>query len=92
MCCLNPPNRRRNAVGRRGCCRGTRTCHIAANRNGEGPSLRRWDAKAVIGKLLFRGAIGAFLLVSQACKSSLTHLSPGGLAGESGMEAALAKP
>ncbi len=30
--------------------------------------------------------------MSQACEGSLTNLSPEGLAGESGVEAALAKP
>ncbi len=39
-----------------------------------------------------RGAIGAKLLMSQACEGGLTNLSPGGLAGESGVEAASAKP
>ena len=38
------------------------------------------------------GAFGAFLLVSQACESGLAQFSPGGLSGESGVEAALAKP
>ncbi len=39
-----------------------------------------------------RGAMGANLLVSQACESGLTQLSPGGLAVKSGVEAASAKP
>ena len=38
------------------------------------------------------GAFGAFLLVSQACESGLAQFSPGGLSGESGVEAAPAKP
>ncbi len=38
------------------------------------------------------GAFGAFLLVSQACESDLAQFSPGGLSGESGVEAASAKP
>jgi hypothetical protein len=38
------------------------------------------------------GACGAFQPVSQACESGLAQFSPGGLSGESGVEAASAKP
>ena len=39
-----------------------------------------------------RCLLRAFLLVSQTSESGLTELSPGGLAGESDVEAAAAKP
>ncbi len=39
-----------------------------------------------------RCSLRAFLLVSQTSESGLTELSPGGLAGESDVEAAAAKP